>query len=150
MTTSTPAKTHHSPPKKRRAAKPAHKGGHPKKVPPPRKSFSSRPTAPERPEALIQHVVEVDEARERLGGSAEVFARATPAPTDNLADNATGANDAASELREPLTPDETGGPFLETSGDTEFFSGSDPPLAPDARQEPSAKRSSADADAEPD
>lgn len=121
MKTSAPAKTHRPPAPKRRAA------GHTNKRPAARTNFSERPTAPDGPRSRVRRDVEVDEARERLPAS-QAVALSPPAPTDGLTEelgedfvrNVTGANDAASELRDPPTPDETGGPFVESSGDVEY------------------------------
>jgi hypothetical protein len=120
---------------KRRAIKTAKKGSRSRaRTNSPRQSISARrAAAPERPEADIQHEVEIDEARERLGEAPEAFSLQTPEGTDSLAEqlgeefveNVTGADDAASENRDSDTPEDLGGPFIYTTGATEFGSGTD-------------------------
>lgn len=115
------------------------------RTPAPTADFNARPTAPDALRGPVRHDVEVDEARERAETGDEDFALATPAPTDGLAEelgedfvrNVTGANDAASELRGPPTADETGGPFVETTGETEygFDDESAPPPPPDVKKQ---------------
>jgi hypothetical protein len=131
MKTSAPAKTHRPPASKRRAAK----------RPARQTNFNERPTAPDRPRGRVRHDVEVDEARERLPAS-EAVTLVPLAPTDGLAEelgedfvrNVTGANDAASELRDPPAPDEADELFMESSGDLGFADAT-PPL-PRKKKEP--------------
>ena len=72
--------------------------------------------------------VAIDEARERVGASLEAFHLGTSEGTDALAEelgeefvqNVTGADDAAAENRDAQAEEENGGPFVYTTGKTEF------------------------------
>jgi hypothetical protein len=63
---------------------------------------------------------------------------------DDLAENmaeeylqsATSGEDAAEESQDQIVPEEIGGPFVETSGEEEFASGTDESNPPDAEREP--------------
>ena len=105
----------------------------------PRRSIA----APERPEAEIQNDVEIDEARERVGEPLEAFHLETSEGTDALAEqlgeefveNVTGADDAASVHRGASTFEENGGPFVYTTGATEYSASVDDTNPLDAPRE---------------
>lgn len=131
---------------KRSAIKTAKKGSRSRaRTSSPRQSIGiRRAAAPERPEAKIQNEVEIDEARERLGEGPEALRLQTSEGTDALAEqlgeefveNVTGADDAASEHRDSDTPEDLGGPFIYTTGATEFGAGNDASNPPDTKREP--------------
>lgn len=91
------------------------------------------------------NVVEVDEARERLGDPEEkAFQLSSAEGVEPLAEqlgeafvsNVTGADDAAEEFRDEETIEEQGGPFVTTTAGTEFADGVDASNPPDAMREP--------------
>lgn len=118
--------------------------------------LEGRPTAPEallsEPESTPPpHVVEVDEARERVGEALEAFHLETSEGTEPLAEelgeeyveNVTGADDAASQHRVEEQVEEAGGPFVETDGDTEFSDDVDEDAPPALNPRPQPRASSA-------
>jgi hypothetical protein len=55
---------------------------------------------------------------------------------ESFVENATGVDDASMTRREAQTPDEVGGPFVETTGATEFAKGTDKSNPKNATREP--------------
>jgi hypothetical protein len=88
--------------------------------------------------------VEVDESRERLGEGRETMRLESPDGVDDVGEemgeafveNVTGADDAATEHRSDDTPADEGGPFVITTGATEFASGTDGSNPADAEPAP--------------
>jgi len=88
--------------------------------------------------------IEIDEQRESAGRQEPAFLSDGAFAEDDLAEElgeefvmtATSGEQAAEDLRNQDVPEEVGGPFVETSGSTEFAYGSDPSNPQDA--EPSA------------
>ena len=88
--------------------------------------------------------IEIDEQRESAGRQEPAFLSDGAFAEDDLAEElgeefvmtATSGEQAAEDLRNQDVPEEVGGPFVETSGSTEFVYGSDPSNPQDA--EPSA------------
>ncbi|MDP2270436.1 MAG: hypothetical protein Q8N23_24205 [Archangium sp.] len=86
--------------------------------------------------------VEVDEAQ-TVDAPPKPLILGTAMETDGLGEelaetfveNATGADDAATEHRAAITVAEEGGPFVHTSGATEFAAGTDASNPPDALRE---------------
>jgi hypothetical protein len=106
-----------------------------------------KPGGKRRPSRLperLRHVVEVDEKREQVGEPAEAFGLGKGEETDALAEelgeeyvqSATSGEEAAEDIRDEDLPEEHGGPFVETSGRTEFAQGTDESNPSDA--EPAA------------
>ena len=91
----------------------------------------------------VHHVVEVDEARIRFGESAKALSIETPDGVDELGqelgqtyvEDVTGADDAAMEHGAEEALGDDGGPFVVTSGATEFASGTDASNPADAERE---------------
>jgi hypothetical protein len=88
--------------------------------------------------------VEIDEQRENAGRPDPAFLPEEGYTDDDLAEElgeefvltATSGEQAAEDLRNQDVPEEVGGPFVETSGRTEFARGEDPSNPEDA--EPAA------------
>lgn len=105
---------------------------------------SHAPLAPARARKEVRHVVEIDEPAPRVGEGAEVSILKTAEGVDPLGEelgeafveNLTGADDAATEHRAAETIAEQGGPFVITTGATEFAPGTDASNPPDALREP--------------
>ena len=97
----------------------------------PSKPPASSPEPARRP--VAPHEVEVDEPRARLGEGLEVLGLDASDGTDEIGEeraeafleNVTGADDAATEHRAEETAADEGGPFVATTGDDEFASGTD-------------------------
>jgi predicted DsbA family dithiol-disulfide isomerase len=79
-----------------------------------------------------------DDARAFLGG-----ARSTESLSEQLGEEfvetVTGAQDEGAEVFDQVVPEETGGPFVETSGSTEFAPGTDASNIKGATREPFPK-----------
>ncbi len=104
---------------------------------------SKRPDLPKHGQRVASHSAAVDEPRTRVGESAEALNLDTPDGVDVLGEelgetfveNVTGADDAAMEQSAARTTEEVGGPFVVTSGASEFAPGTDPSNPVDATRE---------------
>ena len=108
-----------------------------------KRDHHAKKAAPAPARKLIRHVVAVDEARERAEVTAKNLSLETPDGVDEVGEelaetfleDATGADDAATEHRAENTVEDRGGPFVLTTGATEFADGTDASNPADAERE---------------
>lgn len=123
----------------------------PKTKPPSRKKLPQPARGAKRTRHTVSPRVQRPQAPEQ---PPEAFALDTPEGPDALAEalaeqyveNATGADDAAVERHEELTTEESGGPFVVTTGDVEYADDLDDTNPLDARREPLPEVSAAEGD----
>jgi|GEM_PF-1591295 len=90
----------------------------------------------------LRHEAEIDEPRERAGSPERALI--DPAHPDDLAEElgeeyvkgVTSGESSMAETLDEVLPEESGGPFIETSPNTEFAGGTDESNPIDAEQEP--------------